>query len=97
VKLKWLFRIIAALAAILFVATESVPVFIGLLVSVALVEALNIYHSANSVSGLSKYTWAFTLMCFGILVMCPVITGLGILYFVQLNKNIKAKDFLGLL
>ncbi len=97
VKLKWLFRIIAALAAVLFVSTESVPVFVGLLAATALVEALTIYHSNKSFAGLSKYSWALTLVCFGVLIMCPVISGLGILYFVQLNKKIKAKDFLDLL
>ena len=97
VKLKWLFRIISALAAVLFVSTESVPVFLGLLAAVSLTEALTIYHSNKIQANISKYSWALTLISFGVLIMCPVISVLGMIYLVQLNKNIKTKDFLDLL
>ena len=97
IKLKWLFRIIAILALILFMLTESVPVFIGLLGAVCASEMLTIYHSKKISEVISKQSWAMLVMCFGLLIMCPVITCLGILYLVHNSEKIKAKDFYGLL
>lgn len=97
IKLKWLFRIISVLALILFVLTESVPVFIGLLLSVAASEMLTIYHSKKFSEALSKQAWAMLLMCFGLLIMCPVVTCLGILYLVHISEKPNIKDFTGLL
>jgi len=97
IKLKWLFRIIAILALILFVLTESVPVFVGLWAAVCASEMLTIYHSKKISESISKQSWAMLLMCFGLLIMCPVITCLGILYLVHNSEKIQAKDFYGLL
>ena len=97
IKLKWLFRIIAALAIVLFVSTESVPVFVGLLGALCLDEALTIYHSNKVATNISKHSWAMMLICFGVLIMCPVISCLGILYLIQHGENMKAKTFLDLL
>lgn len=97
IKLKWLVRIVALLALILFVLTESVPVFIGLLATVGLSEMLTIYHSKKISETISKQAWAMLLICFGLLIMCPVITCLGILYLVHGSEKISVKDFYGLL
>ncbi len=97
IKLKWLFRIIAALAIVLFVLTESVPVFVGLLGALCLDEALTIYHSNKVATNISKHSWSMMLICFGLLIMCPIISCLGILYLVQYGENLKAKTFLDLL
>lgn len=97
IKLKWLFRIIALLALILFVLTESVPVFIGLLGAIGVSEMLTIYHSRKTSENLAKQSWVLLLMCFGVLIMCPVITCLGIIYLCQNTEKPKAKDFQALL
>ena len=97
IKLKWLCRILAILALVLFGLTESVPVFAGLLATVAASEALTIYHSKSKSDVISKQSWALLLMCFGVLIICPVISCLGILYLSRLSENLKARDFYGLL
>lgn len=97
VKLKWLFRILGALALVLFVLTESVPVFLGLLAVVAINEMLTIYHSKQKNTEMFKQSWAWMLMCFGVVIICPVITCLGIVYLSQDKKKSKIKDFSDLL
>lgn len=97
IKLKWLLRIVAVLAVILFISTESVPVLIGLLFVVGLLESLSVYHSLNICSGLYQYAWAIMLVVFGIIIICPGISALGILYLTLIPAKIHIKDFLRLL
>lgn len=97
VKLKWLLRIIALLAVVLFVSTESVPVFIGLLVAVGLLEALSIYHGKKISDTMFKQSWAMMMICFGIIIICPVISALGIIYLTFNSNKVSARDFMRLL
>ena len=97
IKLKWLFRILAFLALVLFVLTESVPVFLGLLGVVGISEMLTIYHSKKISTNISKQAWALMLVCFGIIIMCPVISCLGVLCLSNMPEKIQIKDFVGLL
>ena len=97
IKLKWLCRILGILALVLFGLTESVPVFAGLLLVVAISEMLTIYHSKNKSDIVSKQSWALLLMCFGVIIICPVISCLGILYLSKLPGDLKSKDFYDLL
>lgn len=97
IKLKWLCRIIATLALILFALTESVPVFVGLLAVVGITEMLTIYHSKKKTEILAKQSWALLLFGFGILITCPIISCFGILYLSQLSGMPKIKDFSNLL
>ena len=97
IKLKWLFRILSLLALVLFVSTESVPVFIGILVVTALSEMLTIYHSTGNFQNVSKKSFALLLISFGVLIICPVITSLGILYLTEYTDKWKTTDFTGLL
>ena len=97
IKLKWLFRIVATLALILFDLTESVPVFAGLLSVIGISEMLTIYHMPKMPEYVSKQSWAMMLICFGILIICPIISCLGILYLTTLSAKTKSKDFTDLL
>lgn len=97
IKLKWLFRILLALALVLFALTESVPVFIGLLTMLGMDEALTIYHSKQKSESLFKQSWAWMLICFGIIIICPVISCLGLIYLAKNSSNAKIKDFTDLL
>lgn len=97
IKLKWLCRILGFLALVLFGLTESVPVFAGLLAIVAISEMLTVYHSKKKSDVISKRSWALLLMCFGALIMCPVISCLGILYLSKLPDDLKVRDFYALL
>ena len=97
IKLKWLFRIMSLLALILFVLTESVPVFVGLLLCCMMNEMLTIYHSKVFPEHIFKQSFACILICFGIMIICPLITVFGIVYLLSLPNKIKIKDFTGLL
>ncbi len=97
VKLKWLLRIVALLALILFVSTESVPVFIGLLMSIGLLEALSIYHNTKTADNMFRQSWAALIICLGVMIICPVISAIGIIYLTFVSNKVKIKDFLRLL
>lgn len=79
VKLKWLARFIAALAAVLFVMTESVPVFLGLMVAIFGLFAMSVWHTTSVPQGATARMLAITIMMFGIITTIPIITVLGIL------------------
>lgn len=97
IKLKWLFRILAILGIVLFVSTESVPVCLGLLGAVAILEMLTIYHSKQISDKMYKQSWGLLLVCFGITVICPAISLFGMFYLESLSDKIQAKDFSRLL
>ena len=97
IKLKWLFRIISLLALILFVLTESVPVFVGLMVSCGILEMLTIYHGNQNMELIAKQSWAMLLIGFGVMIICPLISALGILYLLFLPNQVNYKDFARLL
>lgn len=97
IKLKWLFRIMAALALILFVLTESVPVFMGLMTLCMLSEMITIYHGKGIPEHVFGQSWALLMICFGIITICPFISMLGVLYLLSLSKKIDYKDFTRLL
>jgi hypothetical protein len=97
IKLKWLFRIVALLAFILFVLTESVPVFVGLVACCGILGMLTVYHGKQKQDVLSKQSWAMLLVTFGIIIMCPLISALGVFYLLFLPTKIDFKDFLRLL
>ncbi|MBO7644920.1 MAG: hypothetical protein J6S57_01285 [Alphaproteobacteria bacterium] len=97
IKLKWLFRIMSLLAFVLFMSTESVPIFIGFLMATWSLEMLSIYHSEDISENVSKQSFANLLICVGILIICPAVSGIGVLYLASLSKKISFKEFLALL
>ena len=97
IKLKWLFRIILLLAFVLLISTESVPVFVGLVSTIGLLEALSIYHSKNIPENMQKQSCAILLMCVGAILICPVLMGLGILYWATIDRKANMAEFLKLL
>ena len=97
IKLKWLFRIFSLLALVLFILTESVPVFMGLLCAICSSEILSIYHSKNTFENISKQSLAYFLICVGIVMICPAVSGLGALYLSALPDRAKIADVLALL
>lgn len=97
IKLKWLFRIMSLLALVLFFMTESVPVFIGLMIATMMSEMLYIYHSKGIKKDLYKQSFAWFIICFGIILVCPVVSAIGIVYLTFLQNLAKPKDFADLL
>ena len=97
VKLKWLLRIMSLLALILFVSTESVPVFLGLMVVCGLSEMLTLYHGKPVQDFVFKQSWALLLITFGVMIICPIISMLGVIYLMFIPNKIDYKDFTKLL
>lgn len=97
IKLKWLFRIASLLALVLFISTESVPVFLGLVAAIGCLETLSIYHSKNIHENIYKQSFAWLVICVGVIIICPALSGVGVLYFASLARKAKASEFLALL
>lgn len=84
IKLKWMARFVVALAVVLFLLTESVPVFLGMVVAIMLSFALSVWHQDAIAADLDKKMWAALMCAFGIVTIMPVITALGIVYWTNL-------------
>lgn len=91
VKLKWLGRVLILLAMSLFVLTEAVPVFVGTLIIFALVAVMSVLHAETSLYDLGDKLFAISLISFGIITVMPVISVLGLIYWMN-TKNIKFLD-----
>lgn len=95
-KLKLLGRIIAGLSLILFIVTESVPVFLGFMAALTVLFAMSVWHSESLPEKLSSKLWAVMMCSFGIMSALPVITAFGILYWTNMHSSdlIKQSKFL---
>lgn len=87
VKLKLMTRIVAALCLILFILTESVPVFLGFAAVLVVQFTMSVWHEQSLPDALSKKLWSLLICCFGIMLSLPVITALGIVYWTSLPKS----------
>lgn len=82
VKLKWLCRVVCVLGVSLFLLTEAVPVFLGTLLALLVMIYMSIVHAkVFEVENLGHKLFALALMLFGIVLVIPVITCLGVLYW----------------
>ena len=97
VKLKWLFRIMSLLALILFVLTESVPVFLGLMFVCGISEMLTVYHGKPLPDFIFKQSWALLLITFGAMIICPIISAMGLIYLMIMSDKVDYKNFTRLL
>lgn len=86
IKLKWLARFIAILCIALFVLTESVPVFLGMTFMFFVLFAMSIKHSESKPERIDEKLFSIALGLFGIITTMPVITALGILYWINLPR-----------
>ncbi len=94
IKLKWLLRFVYMFCVVLFVLTESVPVFLVSLSVFFISFVLSIWHADKLAEFLSEKMFAVTLVLFGVLTIMPAISALGIIYWVNLpcidfSKQIK--------
>lgn len=87
VKLKWMMRFVSALGIVLFIMTESVPVFLGMMVAFGLSFALTIWHGRRSGADLANATFAIALMTFGAMTVMPVITALGLMWHLRTSNG----------
>ena len=81
IKLKWMVRCLIALSGVLFVMTESVPVFVGLSCLVGCLAWLKIVHAHNGdvPEHLANRLLMLALFCFGVITVMPVVSVLAIL------------------
>lgn len=87
VKLKWMARFVAALGLVLFVLTESVPVFLGLVAVMVLSMAMSVWHAKSVPDDLGGKMWAAMMCAFGVITIMPVITAIGIVYWAGLKPG----------
>jgi len=87
VKLKWMMRFVVMLAVAVFVMTESVPVFLGAIVSAFMLFALSVWHSGNTHSALGDKLYALTVLAFGIIISMPVISVIGIIMLANMSHE----------
>lgn len=83
VKLKWLARCLSLLGCALFLLTEAVPVYIGVMAMVGAMMALSVWHADRISGALVHKMYAGMLFVFGVITVMPVISALGIIYWVQ--------------
>lgn len=79
VKLKWMLRFVAMLAIILFLLTESVPVFLGVVACLFAMFAISVWHAKMLPGNLDTRFFAVMLGAFGLITTLPVISALGVM------------------
>ena len=79
VKLKWLFRFMWTLCAVLFALTEAVPIFIATVVIAMVSFAMSVWHGTDLPSKINDVLLSWAIICFGVLISVPTISAVGIL------------------
>lgn len=92
IKLKWMARFVAALGIVLFVMTESVPVFLGTVAVFGASFALSVWHASKVPENLDNAAFAIMLMIFGTITVMPVITAMGLVWFMNLEHRPTWRD-----
>jgi hypothetical protein len=82
-KFKWLWRVVCLLGCALFMLTEAVPVLLGTLVAFAIMFTISVWHAKNINNALGDKLFAVSLFLFGVICVMPVISAMGILYWLN--------------
>ena len=83
IKLKWLWRVACLLGCALFMLTEAVPVLLGTLVAFAIMFTISVWHAKNINNALGDKLFAVSLFLFGVICVMPVVSAMGILYWMN--------------
>lgn len=83
IKLKWLWRVACLLGCALFMLTEAVPVLLGTLVAFAIMFIMSVWHAKNINNALGDKFFAVSLFLFGVICVMPVVSAMGILYWMN--------------
>jgi hypothetical protein len=84
-KFKWLWRVACLLGCALFMLTEAVPVLLGTLVAFAIMFTISVWHAKNINNALGDKLFAVSLFLFGVICVMPVISAMGILYWLNIS------------
>ena len=87
VKLKWLARIMSVLCVALFVLTESVVVFLGMMLMFFAWFALSVVHAKTIPADVCARVFSIMLVMFGVITVMPAVGSLGILYWISLPQT----------
>ena len=87
VKLKWMMRFVAMLAVVLFVLTESVPVFLAVVAVLFIMFAMSVWHAKKVSNNLWVRFYAIMLGAFGLITTLPVISALGVMLWVAADSQ----------
>ena len=87
IKIKWMVRFVVMLSIALFVMTESVPVFFAVAISLFVLFALSVWHSAKASVTLGDKLYAMTLVVFGAIITMPLICAAGVLCLANLPRE----------
>ena len=79
VKIKWLLRLMVGLCAVLFLLTESVPMFLASVILTWGLAALSVWHAKRVDSDMALWALAISVVMFGVLISVPTITCVGLL------------------
>lgn len=83
IKLKWLWRVACLLGCALFMLTEAVPVLLGTLIAFAVMFIMSVWHAKNINNALGDKLFAVSLFLFGVICVMPVVSAMGILYWMN--------------
>lgn len=83
IKLKWLWRVACMLGGALFMLTEAVPVLLGTLIAFAVMFIMSVWHAKNINNVLGDKLFAVSLFLFGVICVMPVVSAMGILYWMN--------------
>jgi hypothetical protein len=86
IKIKWLLRLLFGLCAVLFLLTESVPMFVSTVVFTLFLTLLSVRHAQQISPQLPARMLGLALVMFGVLIGTPTITCVGLLLLAT-NKN----------
>ncbi len=87
VKLKWLARFMCLLGCVLFVMTESVPVFLGTTFLFWGMFAMSVWHANKTPENLVQKLFALTVISFGIVSGITTIAALGIIILQRISAK----------
>ncbi len=92
VKLKWMLRFVAALGIVLFLLTESVPVFLGTAAVLFVMFAMSVWHATDVPADLWVRFGALALGVFGLITTLPVISALGVMVWAASDNGGRLAD-----
>lgn len=87
VKLKWMMRFVVMLAIVLFILTESVPVFLGSVAALFVMFAMSVWHAEKVSNNLWVRFYAVMLGAFGLITTLPVISALGVMLWCSADSK----------
>ena len=81
----------------LFILTEAVPVYLAALAVCAVVFAMSVVHLQKLTVDLGDKLFAISLIAFGVVTVMPVISAMGLIYWMNVGSIKFWHEFKGLL